>query len=211
MAYRVRDAGFRRAGVSSPANSQNDSHHGAVSNTCRSAHSCLTCGAKDMRTETDLCPIELSWATFQRKVPSGKNNGIVHNIPLRSLRLNLLVPQPARDPMIVYICDVTITAVFKRPRGVTGDQKVRVALHTTNFPISEPFPLEFDVALSSNLEIVGHTIEVSHAKVPVPSTVGSHEFISEVEFIAGETVLGKATVLVHAVVNDPQNAATIER
>jgi hypothetical protein len=165
-----------------------------------------------MRTETDLCPIELSWASFQRKVPSGKNDGIVHNIPLRSLRLNVLVPQPARDPIIVYICDVTIAAVFKRPRGVTGDQKVRVALRTTNFPISEPSPLEFDVALSSNVEIVGHTIEVSHAKVPVPSTIGFHELISEVEFIAGERVLGKATVQVQAQVKNPQNAAlTIER
>ena len=165
-----------------------------------------------MRTETDPCPIELSWATFQRKVPSGKSNGIVHNIPLRSLRLNLLVPQPACDPIIVYICDVTIAAVFKRSRGVTGDQKVRVALHTTNFPISEPSPLEFDVALSSNAEIVGHTIEVSHAKVPVPSSIGLHEFISEVEFIAGERVLGKAAVQVLALVKAPQNAAlAIER
>lgn len=153
-----------------------------------------------MRTETDLVPIELSWATFQRKVPSGKYNGIVHNIPLRSLRLNLLVPQPAPDPIIVYICDVAIAAVFKRPRGVTGDQKVRVGLHTINFPISEPSPIEFDVALSSNVETVGHTIEVSHAKVPVPSTVGSHDFFSEVEFISGERVLGKATVQVQAVV-----------
>jgi hypothetical protein len=33
-----------------------------------------------MRTEGDLCPIELSWATFQRKVPSGKNDGIVHDV-----------------------------------------------------------------------------------------------------------------------------------
>ncbi len=163
-----------------------------------------------MITAIDLCPIELSWATFQRKVPSGKNNGIVHNMPLRSLRLNLLVPQPARNPIVVYICDVTITAVFKRPRGVTGDQKVRVALHTTNFPISEPSPLEFDIALSSNAEIVGHTIEVSHAKVAVPSTIGLHEFISEVKFIAGPTVMGKAVLQVRALVKDPRNAATID-
>ena len=30
-----------------------------------------------MTTETDLCPIELSWATFQRKVPSSGNDGMV--------------------------------------------------------------------------------------------------------------------------------------
>jgi hypothetical protein len=33
-----------------------------------------------MRTEADLCPIELSWATFQRKVPSGKNDGRPHDL-----------------------------------------------------------------------------------------------------------------------------------
>src|SRR5271170_2194605 len=102
-----------------------------------------------MRIEADLCPIELTWATFQRKVPSGKNDGIVHNIPLQSLRLELLVQQPAPDPITVYICDVAILAVFKRAKGVTGDQRVRVILRTTNFPISEPSPVEFDVALSS--------------------------------------------------------------
>jgi hypothetical protein len=94
---------------------------------------------------------------------------------------------------------------------VTGDHKIRVALHTANFPISEPSPVEFDVALTSNVEIVGHTIEVSHAKVPVPSTIGLHEFISEVEFIAGQMVLGKAAFRVQALVRDPQSAAsTIE-
>jgi len=154
-----------------------------------------------MKTETDLCPIELSWATFQRKVPSAKNNGVVHNIPLRSLRLNLLVSQPARDPIIVYICDVAITAVFKRSSGVTGEKKVRVALRTTNFPISEPSPLEFDIALLANVESVGHTIAVSHAKVPVPSTIGFHEFTSQVEFIAGERILGKAELQVQALVS----------
>jgi hypothetical protein len=34
-----------------------------------------------MRTVADLCPIELSWATFQRKVPSGKNDCIAHDMP----------------------------------------------------------------------------------------------------------------------------------
>jgi hypothetical protein len=38
---------------------------------------------------------------FQRKVPSGKNDGIVHNVPLVSLRLDLSVPQPAPDPIVV--------------------------------------------------------------------------------------------------------------
>jgi hypothetical protein len=160
-----------------------------------------------MRTEADLCPIELSWATFQRKVPSGKNDGIVHDIPLRSLRLELFVPQPAPDPITVYICDVAISAVFRRAKGVTGDQRVHVILRTTNFPISEPSPVEFDVALPSNSENAQRTVEVSHAKVPVPSTIGSHEFISEVEFVAGQTVLGKATVQVQALVREPQNAA----
>ena len=48
------------------------------------------------------------------------------NIPLLSLRLDLSVPQPSPDPLVVYICDVAILAVFKRAKGVTGDQKVRV-------------------------------------------------------------------------------------
>jgi len=151
-----------------------------------------------MRAEANPCPIELSWATFQRKVPSGKNDGIVRDIPLLSLRLNLFVPQPAPDPIVVYICDVAILAVFKRAKGVTGDQKARVIVRTSNFPISEPSPLEMEVALSANAESVSRTIEVNHAKVPVPSTIGSHEFISEVEFVAGQTVLGKAAVQVQA-------------
>jgi uncharacterized membrane protein len=107
-----------------------------------------------MSTEIDQCPIELSWATFQRKVPSGRNDGIVHDIPLMSLRLDLLVPQPAPDPLVVYICDVAILAVFKRAKGVTGDQKVHVVVRTTNFPISEPSPFEIDVALPAKAESV---------------------------------------------------------
>jgi hypothetical protein len=163
--------------------------------------------AEEMETEISLCPIELSWATFQRKVPSGRNDGIVHNIPLELLRLNLFVAQPAFDPVVVYICDVAIVALFRRAKGVTGDQRVRVTLRTTNFPISEPSPLEFDVDLSSNAETARHSVEVNHAKVPVPSTIGSHEFISAVEFIAGQTVLGKAEVQVQALVKEQQNTA----
>jgi hypothetical protein len=34
-----------------------------------------------MTTDTNLCPVQLSWATFQRKLPSGKNEGIVHDMP----------------------------------------------------------------------------------------------------------------------------------
>ncbi len=33
-----------------------------------------------MRTETDLCPIDLSWASLQRKVPPGKHCEIVHDM-----------------------------------------------------------------------------------------------------------------------------------
>ncbi len=160
-----------------------------------------------MSTEIDQCPIELSWATFQRKVPSGRNDGVVHNIPLLSLRLDLSVPQPSPDPLVVYICDVAILAVFKRAKGVTGDQKVRVIVRTINFPISEPSPFTIDVALAATAESVSRIIEVNHAKVPVPSTIGSHEFISEVEFVAGQTVLGKAAVQVQALVKAPENAA----
>jgi len=164
-----------------------------------------------MSTEIDQCPIELSWATFQRKVPSGRNDGIVHNIPLLSLRIDLSVPQPAPDPIVVYICDVAILAVFKRAAGVTGDQKVRVIVRTTNFPISEPSPFEIDVALPAKAESVSRIIEVNHAKVPVPSTIGSHEFISEVEFVAGQTVLGKAAVQVQALIKEPDHAALPSR
>jgi hypothetical protein len=160
-----------------------------------------------MKFETGLCPIELSWATFQRKVPSGRNDGIVHNVPLRSLRLELLVPQPAPTTVMVPICDVAISALFKRAKGVTGDQNLHVTLRTTNFPISDPSPIEFDVALLANAENVGHTIEVSNANVFVPSAIGSHEFISEAEFIAGETVLGKAEVQILVLVREPENEA----
>lgn len=160
-----------------------------------------------MSTEIDQCPIELSWATFQRKVPSRRNDGIVHNIPLLSLCLDLFVPQPAPNPIIVYICDVAILAVFKRAKGVTGDQKVHVVVRTTNFAISEPSPFEIDVALPAKAESISRIIEVNHAKVPVPSTIGSHEFISEVEFVAGQTVCGKAAVQVQALVKEPENAA----
>jgi hypothetical protein len=34
-----------------------------------------------MSTRAALCPKELSWATFQLKVPPGKNNGIAQEIP----------------------------------------------------------------------------------------------------------------------------------
>jgi len=59
----------------------------------------------------------------------------------------------------------------------------------------------------ANAENVGHTIEVSNANVFVPSAIGSHEFISEAEFIAGETVLGKAEVQILVLVREPENEA----